>query len=120
VSVMFSVNGTSLWFPGNKSGRLFKAQAEAVAASYGIPSGIGELYADEYVIDLPVLEKFVQTLARQYDHHGILYINSLIEGVLGISYVLVERAGGHPAEITPQQAPGWDDLRIQFSREMPA
>jgi hypothetical protein len=115
---MFSVNGTSIWWPANMVGRLFKGQAEAMAAALDIPSGLGELFADEVVIDLPVFEEFVMKLAEQYNTNYFV-VKSLIGGVLGTSYVMVERAGGQLPDIDPNQTPAWDDLRFEYSRSMP-
>lgn len=81
MSVMFSVDGTSVWWPASKVGQLFKRQADAVAASLGIPSGLGDLFADEVVIDLPVFEEFVMRLADQYTTPYYV-VKSLIEGAL--------------------------------------
>ena len=118
MSVMFSVDGTSVWWPASEVGRLFKRQADAVAASLGIPSGLGDLFADEVVIDLPVFEEFVRQLADQYTTPYYV-VKTLIEGVFVTSYVMVERAGGQLPEMDPQ-TPGWDEIRLQFSRSMPA
>jgi hypothetical protein len=119
VSIMFSADGASVWFPGNRTGRLFKGVAEAVAAAFDVPSGLGEIVADEVVIDVPVLERFLKRLAEQYDDRGPVIASSLTGGVLGASYVLVERAGGQLPEMDPQQAPAWKEMHSQFSRSMP-
>jgi Family of unknown function (DUF6086) len=118
MSVMFSVNGTSVWWPASSVARLFKAQAEAAAAAFDIPSGLGELFADEVVIDLPVFEEFVVKLAEQYNTPYYV-VESLTAGVFGTSYVMVERAGGRLPEIDPQRAPAWEAQHLEFSRSMP-
>lgn len=119
MSIMFSANGTSVWWPASTVGRLFREQAEAVATALDIQSGLGELFADEVVIDLPVFEEFVMRLADQYATPYYI-VQSLIAGVFGTSYVIVERAGGRLPEIDPQRAPEWEEIVFQFSRSMPA
>jgi hypothetical protein len=120
MSILFRTDHTRVWNPSNTPGRLFKDQAEAVADALGLSSGLGELIEDEIVIDLPVFEEFLRKLVEQYDHRGHFIIMSLTAGVLGTSYVMVERAGGHVPEVDPERVPGWDDLHFQFSRSMPA
>jgi hypothetical protein len=120
MSVLFSANGASVWNPSAAVGRLFKGQVEAIAAVLDVPSGLGEFFADEYVIDMPMFERFLERLTEQYDDPSPFVIKALVEGVLGTSYVMVERGGGQVPEIDPQRVPGWEDLRYQFSRSMPA
>jgi hypothetical protein len=120
MSVLFLADGATVWNPSNTPGQLFKGQVDAIAKTLGLPSGLGELSQDEVVIDLPVFERFLIKLVEQYQHTGHYIIRSLVAGVLGTSYVMVERAGGHVPEIDPQRVPGWDDLHFQFSRSMPA
>jgi hypothetical protein len=120
MSILFLADHIRVWNPSNTPGRLFKGQTEVVAEALGLTSGLGELIEDEIVIDLPVLEEFLRKLVEQYDHRGHFIVMSLIAGVLGTSYVMVERAGGRVPEIDPQRVPGWDDLHAQFSRSMPA
>jgi len=118
MSVRFSVNGASVWWPASAVARLFKAQAEAAAMALDIPSGLGELFADEVVIDLPVFEEFVKKLVQQYNTPYYV-VHSLTAGVFGTSYVMVERAGGRLPEIDPHRAPAWEAQHMQFSRSMP-
>ncbi len=115
---MYSVGGTSVWWPASTAGRLFKLQADAVAAALGIPSGLGELFTDEVVIELSVFEEFVARLAGQYTTPYYV-VQSLIAGIFGTSYVMGERAGGQLPEMDPQRAPGWDETLFEFSRSMP-
>jgi hypothetical protein len=119
MSILFLADHTRVWNPSNAPGRLFKDQAEAVAKALGTTSGLGELIEDEIVIDLPVFEEFLRKLVEQYDHRSHFIVMSLIAGVLGTSYVMVERAGGQVPEIDPQRVPGWEDLHFQFARSMP-
>ena len=119
MSILFLAGGARLWNPSNTPGRLFKGQAEITAAEFGLPSGLGEIIEDEVVVDVPLLETFLTKLARQYDYRGHFIIMSLIGGVLGTSYVLVERAGGRLPEIDPHRAPAWEAQHMQFSRSMP-
>ena len=81
-------------------------------------SGLGDVYADEIVIDLPVFEAFLIRLADRYKTPYYV-VKSLVTGVFGTSYVMVERAGGRLPEMDSQM-PAWDDIRFQFSRSMPA
>lgn len=66
-------------------------------------------------MDLPVLEAFLQELAQTYNRTADYVLKSLIAGVVGTSYVLVERAGGQ----LPKVGPAWDELRYQYEHSMP-
>jgi Family of unknown function (DUF6086) len=118
MSVRFAVNGASVWWPASAVARLFKAQAEVAAAALDIPTGLGEVFADEVVIDLPVFEEFVKKLARQYNAPYYV-VHSLATGVFGTSYVMVERAGGQLPEIDPGRAAVWETQHLEFARSMP-
>jgi hypothetical protein len=65
-----------------------------------VPSAITD---DECYIDLPVFQRFLIAFIERHNGSAHYIERSLIGGVLGISYVLVERAGGRLRETDPGQ-----------------
>jgi hypothetical protein len=115
MSRLFKSGRTIVWNPASTIADLFKGQAEAAASAFHLPSGLSAIIEDECHIDLPVFETFLIELAERYNRSADYLVKSLIGGVVGTSYVLVERAGGR----LPKMEPGWDEVRRQFSRSMP-
>lgn len=116
MSRIFKVGRTIVWNPANPVADLYKAQAEATAAAFGVQSGLSPVVADECYIDVPVFEQFVVRLAWEYNRTAHHVVRSLIAGVLGTSYVMLERAGGQ----LPATGPEWATVRGEYSRSMPA
>jgi hypothetical protein len=119
MSCSFEADGTVLWSPANTIGRLFKGQADAVAAAFRVESGIGDIIEDESEVDVPVLEKFAAEAVRQYEHATHPVLRSLTMSVIAIALVLVERAGGRLPDAKPEQAAAWAQLRAELGRSMP-
>ena len=120
VSCFFEVGGTTVWSPSNTIARLFKGQAEAVAAAFQVVSGLGDIIDDECQIDLPLFEKFVAEAVGQYGDATHPVLRSLTESVIAAASVLVERAGGRLPDVEPpQQAAAWARLRREHARFMP-
>lgn len=116
MSRIFKVDRTILWNPSNPVADLYKAQAEATAAAFNIESGMSPVIADECHINVPVFEKFLARLADEYYRTAHYVVRSLIFGVIGTSYVMLERVGGQ----LPAMGPEWPEVRAEYSRSMPA
>ncbi|MBV1850798.1 DUF6086 family protein [Catellatospora tritici] len=98
MSRYFQIGARVLWNPSNNVAELFARTAEVMSALVDKPTGMHDLGQDEYEIDLPVFEAFVDTLARRYLGSSHLVLRSLVEGFLATAIVMVERAeGGLPA-----------------------
>lgn len=71
--------------------------ADALAPVVGLPAGIRLGYPgdpDEWVIDMPIFEAFVDALVDRYQRSTHLILRSLMEGFIATALVLVERGGG--------------------------
>ena len=93
VSQYFRVGQQVLWNPSNGVAELFVHTAQTLAHIQDVPSGIGDMDADEYEIDPDSLSAFVNALVGRYvaSHHPIL--RALLEGFVATAMVLVDRAG---------------------------
>lgn len=119
MSCLFEVGDTTVWSPSNTIARLFKGQADAVAAAFHVTSGLGEIIEDECAVDLPAFEKFVAEAVRQYGHATHPILRSLTVSVIATASVLVERADGQLPEVEPDQAVAWAQLRREHAHFMP-
>lgn len=119
MSCSFRVGDTVLWNPANTIGRLFKGQVDAVAAAFGVESGVGDIIEDEYEVDVPVLEEFAAEAVREYEHATHPVLRSLTVSVIATVLVLVERAGGRLPDAEPEQAAAWTQLRGELGHYMP-
>lgn len=119
MSTLFRIGDAVIWNPSNSVADLFKAQAEGAASAYHLPSGLGSIANDECYIDLPVFERFLIALVKEYNGTGHYIVRSLIAGVIGTSYVLVERAGGQLPMTEPRQTQAWTELHREYARSMP-
>jgi hypothetical protein len=139
VSQYFQVADTVLWNPSAGVARLFARNVEAVAPAVGLPTGLGPEFNDEYQIDMITFTAFVDALVHRYYSSTHLILRTLIEGVVAVGVVLVERAGGTiptlgepPAAIDPNDvtistngfgavgdATRLRDLVDEFERTMP-
>jgi hypothetical protein len=119
MSCLFIADGATVWNPSNTVARLFKGQAEAAASAFHIPSGLSAIIEDEVEIDVPLFGKFLKGLVEEYDRTTHYILKSLTSGVIGTSYVILERAGGELPEIDPRQMPAWPELHREYSRSMP-
>jgi len=119
MSCFFDVGNTTLWSPANTIGRLFKGEADAVAAAFHVNSGLGDIIEDVCAVDLSAFEKFVAEAVRQYDHATHPILRSLTVSVIATASVLVERAGAQLPDVEPDQAAAWSQLRQEHAHSMP-
>lgn len=119
VSQEFLVNGATVWSPATTVARLFKEQAEAAAAVFGIETGIGAAAADEYVIDLPAFEQFLIFLVENHRGTGHPILQSLTSGLISTGMAIIERADGKLPQYYPELWSDWADSRNEHLRRMP-
>ncbi|NUR70442.1 MAG: hypothetical protein HOU81_06460 [Hamadaea sp.] len=100
MSQYFRTGDRYLWNPSNRVGRLFAQLTETFSAVGGLPAGLQDTGADEYMIDLPVFAAFIDNLTRQYLGSSHAILRSLQEGYLVTALVLVDRAGGQVAALS--------------------
>ncbi|MEU4369406.1 DUF6086 family protein [Micromonospora chersina] len=96
MSYTFRAAGTPIWDPALRVGELYLGQAEAVAALLEVPSGLTPRQDGRCDLEPEEFGTFVQHLLRFYNrgHHAAL--SHLLRGVVLVSLVLLNRAGGHP------------------------
>jgi hypothetical protein len=118
MSCTFNVGDLTVWNPSNTVARLFKEEAEAIAATFDIPSGLGPIIEDECEIDVVVFEAFVGQLIKQYEQVVHPIFKTLTVGFIATASVLVERAGGQLPPLPAAQTNAWAQLRAEHARSM--
>jgi hypothetical protein len=118
MSATFLVGDVVVWSPSNQVARLFVGQAETIAATFGAPSGIGDIVEDECEIDPAVFGKFLTEVLRQYQATTHPILRSLLIGFVGTALVLADRAGLALPELPPDQLAAWTAVRQEQTRWM--
>jgi hypothetical protein len=118
VSCFFQIGEDDVWNPANLVARTFHAEVLALEKVFEVPSGLGPITDDECRIDNRDFTPFVATLLREYQKTNHTVLRSLLEGVIGVGLVLLERAGG--SDIPSLKNPGefWEERRRSLSRRM--
>ncbi|MFF4156002.1 DUF6086 family protein [Streptomyces sp. NPDC001678] len=119
MSCYFQVNDEDVWNPSNSVAQIFLGQADTLSRSVGEQSGLGPVIEDECEINLPQFVKFTNILVKAYQDSNNRPFRSLLDGVIAISLVLIERGGGAVDSITPEYADMWAELRANHARSMP-
>ncbi|WP_329584365.1 DUF6086 family protein [Kitasatospora sp. NBC_01250] len=119
MSCTFQIQDNVLWSPAIRIGHLFKGQAEAAATAFRLTSGLDDIIEDECEIDLPIFEKFVTEMLREYSSATHPVLRALTRDFIAAASVLVERAGGRFPDLGEEQDRMWDQLRQEYARSMP-
>jgi hypothetical protein len=95
MSIYFiSKDAGDLWNPASVAGRLFFEQAESVARTIGVATGLGAIVSDEVVVDkenfIPFAEAFANFLLRTGPRSGG---RMLLEGCFSIVGALAYKLG---------------------------
>jgi hypothetical protein len=115
VSQNFKVGGATVWNPSNDVGRLFVRSADALAPAVGLPTGISQAHPgdpDEWAVDMPLFEAFVDALTDRYQRSTHLILRSLMEGFIATALVLVERGGGSTPSLGVKRGPDCSDVSV--------
>lgn len=115
MSQYFRVDQQVVWNPSNGVALLFVRTSEALRPLTDMPTGLASEIPDEWAIDLPVFEKFIDALVTRYQQSTHLILRSLMEGFIATSLVLIERGGGNVPAL--QTAPGPDVSDVQVSAD---
>ena len=118
MSCVFEANGVTLWNPSNTVARLFKAEAEAVASAFHVPSGLGDIVDDECQVDLGALQAFVAESTKAYQQSVHPILKSLTISVIATAGVLVQRAGGSFPALDPTVDAAWTQMRSDYGSSM--
>lgn len=118
MSTTFLVDDIVVWSSSNQVARLFTGQAETIAATFGAPSGIGDIVEDESEIDPAVFGKFLTEVLRQYQASAHPILRSLLTGFIGTALVLADRTGLALPALPPDQLAAWKTVRQEQARWM--
>lgn len=118
MSCFFQVGDSDVWNPANFVARVFHAEALALAQVFGVPPGLGPIVDDECQIDGQAFAHFMTVLLCEHQKTDHIILRSLLEGVIGVGLVLLERAGESGEEISRDVGEPWEDRRRVLSRRM--
>lgn len=93
MSCYFQAGDQDVWNPSNSVARVFIGQVAVLSEHIGKDSGLGPIIEDECEIDPEEFAGFVGALLEEYERSNNRPLRALLEGVLGIGLVLVERGG---------------------------
>ncbi|MFJ2649663.1 DUF6086 family protein [Streptomyces sp. NPDC087420] len=119
MSCFFSVDGVDVWNPSNRVARLFTGQAEVAADVYGVGSGLGGIVDDECEVDREIFSQFIDTLVAKHRESNNQVLRVLLEGVIPVGLVLLDRAGETMDGMDAEAIAYWRERRITLSRSMP-
>ncbi|CCB74094.1 MULTISPECIES: DUF6086 family protein [Streptomycetaceae] len=102
MSYYFEVGDETVWNPASRVGELYVGMLEAAAAVLKVPSGLTP-GADESYIDMPVFEVLVQKMLAYRIEVGHPAMSIMLDGILPLSIMLVEKGGGTLAVTTEQE-----------------
>ncbi|MGY0004356.1 DUF6086 family protein [Micromonospora sp. I033] len=96
MSYPFQTAEAPVWDPALRVGQLYLGQAELVAGLVEVPSGLVPRRNGTCDLDPERFATFVEHLWRFYNGGRHAALSHLLRGVLVVSLVLLERAGGQP------------------------
>ncbi|MEU8182617.1 DUF6086 family protein [Micromonospora sp. NPDC049044] len=96
MSYPFQTADTPVWDPALRVGEVYLGQARSVAEVVGAPSGLTPLRNGSCDLDPATFATFVDHLLRFYNGGRHPTLSQLLRGVLLVSLVLLDRAGGSP------------------------
>nr|WP_238420774.1 DUF6086 family protein [Streptomyces taklimakanensis] len=118
MSCFFRIGDNDVWNPANFVAKVFHAEALALAQVFGVPSGLGPIVDDECHIDGQTFTRFVMTLLHEHRKTNHSALKYLIEGVIGVGLVFLERAGESDGEVPQDIGDFWEERRRSLSRRM--
>lgn len=118
MSCFFQIGDHAVWNPANFVARVFHAQALSLAQTFDVPSGIGPIIDDECHIDGRDFSHFVGILLCEHQRTNHVVLKSLLEGVIGVGLVLLDRADEDFEEIPRNAKEFWEEKRRSLSRKM--
>jgi hypothetical protein len=119
VSCFFRIDDQDVWNPSNSVGKLFLATSEAIQVEFGPPSGMGEIIDDECEVDGDTFTDFVTALLARYETSNNRALRFLLEGVIAIGLVMLDRAGRPITVVHPDYEEFWRQRRESVARGMP-
>ncbi|MGK5450185.1 DUF6086 family protein [Streptomyces radiopugnans] len=119
MSCFFQIGDDDVWNSANLIARTFHAEALTLAQIFGVPSGLEPIVDDECHIESRDFTLFIETLMHEYQRTNHTVLRSLLEGVIGVGLVLLERM--REGDEAPLQGIGdfWEEKHQTLSRAMP-
>ncbi len=118
MSCFFQIGDSDVWNPSNFVAKAFHAEATALAQVFGVSSGLGPIVDDECHINGQDFARFVEVLLREHQRTNHTVLKSLLEGVIGVGLVLLERAGESSGGTPQDIGEFWEDRLRALSRRM--
>lgn len=119
MNLNFEKEGTVLWNPGMRGGRVFLAYIRSLGPLMGMNSGISDLIpGDTYEVNGDELRRFTSELLDWYIATNSRVLRGMIEGVLRTCIVLSERAGFPVGILRENESQRWQDERAAFAEKI--
>ncbi|MCZ0980312.1 DUF6086 family protein [Streptomyces diastatochromogenes] len=118
MSCFFLCDNQDVWNPSNTVARLFVSTAEEIQHEFSLPTGLSRIMDDECEVDGEVFSAFISSLLVRYDRSNNLPLRGLLEGVISIGLVLLDRAG-RPVGDLQNLSEFWQERRDDFAQSMP-
>jgi hypothetical protein len=93
MSQNYRVGDRVLWNPSNGVSRVFAGQVRIFEQELGVPSGVGEEWADDYEIDVEQLATFAGALLTYSSTSNHRILHALTDGFVSTVLAVAERAG---------------------------
>ncbi|EME97306.1 hypothetical protein J7W19_09550 [Streptomyces mobaraensis NBRC 13819 = DSM 40847] len=93
MSYLFDVGDETVWMPDLRLGALYAGMAETVGTALECPTGLIAIPGELYQIDVPAFEDFVRTVLAYREQRQDDLVDRLLDGVLPISVLMLERCG---------------------------
>ncbi|MFJ4871267.1 DUF6086 family protein [Streptomyces sp. NPDC088757] len=118
VSCFFRVDDQDVWNPSNSVARIFLSTARGISEEFTLPSGLGKIINDECEVNGDEFSAFATELLVRYERSNNKPLKELLEGVIAISLVMLDRAGRDVGTIV-ELDDAWLLKREGFARSMP-
>ncbi|MEW2413908.1 DUF6086 family protein [Streptomyces sp. NPDC046866] len=119
MSIFFQIDGADVWNPSNSVARLFIAQALTTGRELGFEPGIGPVVDDECNIDGQLFATFISSVITRHRETNNLPLKLLIEGIIPMGVIMLERAKIFPIESNHTGEDFWRERSVTVSKAMP-
>ncbi|MFJ4336838.1 DUF6086 family protein [Streptomyces sp. NPDC088915] len=118
VSCFFRLDDQEVWNPSNSVARIFLSTAHGIGEEFSRASGLGKVIDDECEVDGYEFSAFVTELLVRYERSNNKPLKELLESVIAIGLVMLDRAGRDVGTIV-ELNDAWLLKREGFARSMP-
>ncbi|MFB7586475.1 DUF6086 family protein [Streptomyces sp. NPDC056169] len=118
MSCFFRLNEQDVWNPSNSVARLFLSTANGIGEEFSRNPGLGRIIDDECEVDANEFSVFTTELLARYERSNNQPLKALLEGVIAIGLVMLDRAG-YRIDTTVELDDTWLLRRENFAQSMP-